>query len=530
MAPLVPRATAAFLSTSLVAWLTSTPAAPLTSPAASSAHNLRLTGSTPSLQLSALHLSSGGHDAVGVTPLSYRTLAAQWYRRAVTRTGGEGTAAAAAPTALAAAAAAVGALVRWGDGGDTQREGDNTVMVMDGHGDATDVQADLSARALQLFRELPDSLPASAVQTLVALAEAAACCDQALTRSRQCALLFLRGVYTCQLLFQHSDGVHHHHSGTGSAARTGAKASLVAFATNAPRALALPATLTEAGSPGVAVDDDAMDTDVAPATAAAEAVAVTTTTGATTASSSSKLLDAAVTWFMRAAAGVEVGDVQLSALVRAAEARTSGGEGAAAALHGAPPLRHRLEYYEALMRILEGYGCADGARCFAYAAVAELDSVYNSDCSSGGGGGGEAEDRAERGSRLWHTVFTHCVAAGRYEEAYVAALADESEQRRGDSIRSLVHVLCEKRQVRAHIASRTHTENGEKAKQREGEIHKPPHTLTHTHTHTHKKRTSERSGLDQLSLPVYAGLHYNTSAATAEPRWVGLERECRSRG
>ena len=122
-------------------------------------------------------------------------------------------------------------------------------------------------------------------------------------------------------------------------------------------------------------------------------------------------------------------------------------------MHAAPPLRHRLEYYEALMRILEGYGCADGARCFAYAAAAELDSVYNG--NNGGGEGvaeGEAEDRAERGSRLWHTVFTHCVAAGRYEEAYVAALADESEQRRGDSVRSLVHVMCEKRQVRARIA------------------------------------------------------------------------------
>ena len=62
--------------------------------------------------------------------------------------------------------------------------------------------------------------------------------------------------------------------------------------------------------------------------------------------------------------------------MRTAEARLTAHPSSAARPNHPNPLRHRLEYYEALLRILEAYGCADGARCFAYAAIAELDTVY----------------------------------------------------------------------------------------------------------------------------------------------------------
>jgi hypothetical protein len=92
LAPLLPRATATFLSTALVAWVTATP----------TGSALRPSRSSPFLQLSALQLGGAagtggaGHGGgAGATGSSHHapTLAARWCRKAAARAGGDGAAA-----------------------------------------------------------------------------------------------------------------------------------------------------------------------------------------------------------------------------------------------------------------------------------------------------------------------------------------------------------------------------------------------------------------------------------------------------
>ena len=95
-----------------------------------------------------------------------------------------------------------------------------------------------------------------------------------------------------------------------------------------------------------------------------------------------------------------------------------------------------LSYYEMLMKIFERLDCSYAASKFALTATQYIDDAFGEDNA--------VEQRVQRTGTLWAAVFSYCLQAGEYEEAYAALLGNQVAEIQIDCVHELVNDMVDR--------------------------------------------------------------------------------------